>query len=169
MDTVIRVTIVCVFVWAAFRVLGKREMTQMSPLELVLLLMIPQLFSRALTRQDYSLTNAIIGASTLLSLVLFSSMLGYRYPWIQRVIQSRPTVLVRNGEFIRQALDQERIAPDDIFSSMRKVGLTRLDQVDWAILESDGRIAIVPRRDDRAELAAVWSGPLPRDDRLTER
>ena len=75
METVLRVAFVYILVWACFRVLGKRELTQMSPFELVLLLFIPQLFSRALTRQDYSLTNGIIGFCTLL--VLLSLSLGF--------------------------------------------------------------------------------------------
>jgi uncharacterized membrane protein YcaP (DUF421 family) len=62
-------------------------------------------------------------------------------------VEARPTVLVCRGGLIGDHLDRERIAPEDIFSSMHKVGLERLDQVEWAILEGDGKIALIPRPD----------------------
>lgn len=152
METVIRVTIAYIIVWAAFRVLGKRELTRTSPLELVMLLFIPQLFSRALTRQDYSLTNAVIGVTTLLSLVFLSSSLTYRFAPIARVMISRPTVLVEHGRFIDEALDHERLSANNIFDAMHKVGLYRLDEVLWAVLQSDGKIAVIPGPDARPAL-----------------
>ena len=144
METVARVAFVYALVWACFRMLGKRELTQMSPFELVTLLLVPQLFSRALTRQDYSMTNAVIAATTLFSLVFLTSVLSYRFRRVARIVQARPTVLVERSTLLEKNLDRERIAPEDIFSAMHKVGLERLEQVEWAILESDGRIALVP-------------------------
>ena len=113
MQTVIRVIVMYFMVWGAFRILGKRELSRMSPLELVLF--IPQLFSRALTRQDYSFTNAMIGATTLLSLVFLSSALSYRFRRVAYVLVPKPTVLVEHGHFVTQALNEERISPSDAF------------------------------------------------------
>ena len=151
METVIRVVFVYALVWACFRVLGKRELTQMSPFELVTILIIPQFFSRALTRQDYSMTNAVIAATTLFTLVFLTSALSYRVRNFGRIVQARPTVLVQRCAFIEEHLNRERIAPEDIYSAMHKVGLERLDQVEWAILESDGRISLVPARTPSAQ------------------
>jgi uncharacterized membrane protein YcaP (DUF421 family) len=58
-------------------------------------------------------------------------------------MEANPTVLVRQGELLPTNLGRERIAPDDIFSAMHKAGIERIDQVAWAILESDGKIAII--------------------------
>jgi uncharacterized membrane protein YcaP (DUF421 family) len=147
METVPRVVLVYALVWACFRILGKRELTQMSPIELVTLLLIPQLFSRALTRQDYSMTNAVIGATTLVTLVFLTSAASYRFRRVSRVMQAEPTVLVYRGALMEQHLNRERIAPEDIVSAMHKVGLERLGQVEWAILEGDGKIAFIPTSD----------------------
>ena len=144
METVLRVAFVYVFVWACFRVLGKRELSKVSPFEFVTLLLFPQLFSRALTRQDYSMTNAVIGATTLVTLVFVTSLAIYRSRRMSRILQARPTVLVHHGALVDDHLDTERISPDDIYSAMRKAGFERLEQIDWAILEADGRISIVP-------------------------
>jgi uncharacterized membrane protein YcaP (DUF421 family) len=144
METVIRVAIVYVFVWACFRLVGKRELTQLSPFELVTLLFIPQIFSRAITRQDYSMTNAVIGASTLFLLLFLTSVARYRSTRVASIVQGTPTVLIHRGAVVQQHLDRERIALDDILTTMRKAGMQRLEQVEWAILESDGKISIVP-------------------------
>src|SRR6476469_123545 len=109
MQMVFSVVFVYVFVWACFRILGKRELTQMSPFELVTLLFIPQLFSRALTRQDYSMTNAVIAASTLFLLVFLTSAASYRSSRFARVLQAKPTILVRRGQLLDDQLDRERI------------------------------------------------------------
>lgn len=146
METVIRAVFAYTLVWACFRVLGKRELTRMSPFELVTIIMIPQLFSRALTRQDYSMTNAVIGSTTLFVLVFFTSALSYRVKRFGRIVEARPTVLVQRSAFIEEHLNRERIAPEDIFAAMHAAGLERLEQVEWAILESDGRISLIPSR-----------------------
>jgi uncharacterized membrane protein YcaP (DUF421 family) len=142
-ETVVRVVFVYVFVWACFRTLGKRELSQMAPFELVMLLLIPQFFSRALTRQDYSMTNSVVAATTLFSIVFLTSMASFRFTGFRRFMESKPTVLVSHGEILPPSLRRERIAPDELFSAMHKAGIEKIEDVAWAILESDGKIAII--------------------------
>ena len=158
METVIRVVFVYIFVWACFRVLGKRELSQMAPFELVMLLFVPQFFSRALTRQDYSMTNAVAASTTLFSLVMLTSILSFRFGAFRRFMEARPTVLVKHGEILPKSLDHERIAPDEIFSAMHKAGIERLEQVQWAILEGDGKIAIIRSDGGQVQRAGVEGG-----------
>jgi uncharacterized membrane protein YcaP (DUF421 family) len=108
-----------------------------------MLLLIPQFFSRALTRQDYSMTNAVVAATTLFSIVLLTSTASFRFTGFRHFMESKPTVLVSHGELLPSSLRRERIAPEEIFSAMHKSGIETIDQVAWAILESDGRIAII--------------------------
>ena len=144
METVFRVVFVYLFVWACLRVLGKPALSEMSPFEFVTIMMFPQMFSRALTRQDYSLTNGVIGASTLFVLVFATVVLSYRSRRVARVFEARPTVLVQDGALVAAHLDQEHNMPEEIFSVMHRAGLERLAQVKWAILEADGKISLVP-------------------------
>lgn len=143
METVLRVGFVFVFIWICFRILGKRELSQMAPFELVMLLLIPQFFSRALTRQDYSMTNAVLAATTLFSLVFLTSIATFRFGWFRRFMESEPTILVRRGEFLPSSLGRERIAADEIFSAMHRAGVEQIGDVAWAILEANGKIAII--------------------------
>lgn len=144
MESVLHVAAIYLFVLVGLRLLGKREFGQLSPIELVTLLMIPEIVSQALTREDNSLTSAAIGVATLLVLVFVTSLLMHRFRKVEFAIAGRPTVLVRSGELIDSALNEMRVTPDEVFSEMHKAGLQRLDQVEWAILEADGSIALVP-------------------------
>lgn len=152
MDTVFRVAAIYLFVFAALRVMGKREFGQLSPLELVTLLMIPEIVSQALTGDDYSVTNAAIGVATLLVLVFATSMLMHRFKKAEHIITGEPSVLVRHGKMLEGAMNAARVSADEVFEEMHQAGLLTLDQVDWAILEPGGRIAIVPVRKAGGEI-----------------
>jgi uncharacterized membrane protein YcaP (DUF421 family) len=145
METVVRVILVYVLVIVGLRLVGKREFGQLSPAELVTLLIIPEIVAPALVRDDPSLTNALIGTTTLLSLVFLVSLLMHHIHPLERVVSSSPTLLVRDGQFLIENMNKERISPDEIYSELRKAGLHRLDQVRWVVLEPDGRLAVIPQ------------------------
>ncbi|KYG03016.1 hypothetical protein BE18_10865, partial [Sorangium cellulosum] len=145
METVARVAFVYVFLAVAFRVLGKRELSSLSPFELVTLMLIPEIVSQALVREA-SLANALAGVSTLLVLVFLTSILTHLSPRASKVIDGTPTVLVANGRILEEACNRQRIQPEEIVSEMHKSGLAHLSQVRWAILEADGDLTIIPEQ-----------------------
>lgn len=144
METVLRVAILYLFIMVGLRLLGKREFGELAPFDLVVLLLIPEIASQALLREDFSMTNALIALSTLLVLVFLTSMLSYRSRTAGRLIGGVPSVLVRHGYLVTENLDRERVRPDEVLEAMHTVGLSRMDEVQWAILETDGRISIIP-------------------------
>lgn len=151
METVLRIGFVYLFLLCVLRVLGKREFGQLSPVELVMLLLIPELVSQAIVREDFSMTNAVIAVTTLATLVFVVSALTYRFPRIGDLVHGRPGLLVDGGEFQTATMDRERVPAEEIVAQMRKAGLTRLEEVKWAVLETDGRISIIGRRPDRPQ------------------
>jgi uncharacterized membrane protein YcaP (DUF421 family) len=145
MDTVVRVAILYVFIMVGLRILGKRELSQLSPFDLVVLLLIPDLSSQGALREDYSLTNSFIALTTLLSLVFLTSMLSYRSKRIERVVESGPVVLAHEGRLIPYNMDRERVTPGEVMDAVHEAGLETLADVKWAILAADGKITVVPR------------------------
>jgi len=141
--TAVHVLTVFVVLMVAFRVLGKRELGRLSPFELVTLMLIPEVLSYRL--QGESLLDGLVGLSTLLLLVVASSALAHRFRTFERAVEAEPTILVAHGRIIEKALNVERILPDELLSEMRKQGLGRLDDVEWAVLESSGNITFIPR------------------------
>ena len=148
MATVLRVIFLYLFLLVTMRIMGKREFNQFSSLELVTLLLIPELLSQALSYEDPSLTNGIIAVTTLLTLTFVTSLIMQRSKRAGKVIEGVPVVLVQRGKLVEDAMNKERVSSDEIFSQMHQSGLETLDQVRWAILETDGRIAIVPTEEN---------------------
>ncbi|MFN2431572.1 MAG: DUF421 domain-containing protein [Gemmatimonadota bacterium] len=144
METVLRVAFVYVLLVVALRILGKREFAQLSPFELVTLLIIPEIVSQSLLREDHSLTNAVVGVSTLLSLVFATSLVSYLSKPVEKVLAGEPAVLVRHGFLVPRSMAVERVPPQEILSEMHKVGLETLAELKWGILETDGTITFVP-------------------------
>lgn len=144
METVIRVLVVYLFLMVALRLMGKREFGELAPFDFVVLLLIPEIFSQGLLREDFSLTNAVIAVSTLLTLVFMTSLLNFRFRAVGEAIAGVPAVLVRHGNLVPANLEKERVAPGEVLDAMHAAGLHRMDEVRWAILETDGRITVIP-------------------------
>ncbi len=150
METVIRVAIIYFFVMIGLRILGKREFGQMSPLELVTLLLIPELVTQSLNREDFSITNGLVGVTTLFILSFLTSLTTHRSKRVEVLVGGEPAVLVAHGQYQSDVMNRERVSPDEIFNEMHNAGLEKLEQVRWAVLESDGQIAIVPEEQPSA-------------------
>lgn len=144
METVIRITVIYFVILVGLRLLGKRELSQLTPQELVTLMLIPEIVSQSMVGEDFSVTNGVVGLTTILSLVFLTSLLKQKSRRMEQLIEGKPSLLVERGKFIDDTLNSERISPDEVFGEMHKSGLERLDQVKWAILETDGKISIVP-------------------------
>lgn len=143
MEIVVRIAVVYVFLTLAFRASGKRELSQLSPFELVMLLIIAEIVSPALTAGDESLTGALFGVATLLALALANSLLSYLSKPYRAFTEAEPSLLVRNGRFIESSLHKDRIRPDEVHSEMHKAGIEKLSQVKWGFLEPDGKMAFI--------------------------
>ena len=141
---VLRIAFVYLALMAMFRVTGKRELSELSPFELVTLLMIPEILSPAVNRDDTSVAGAMVGVTTLIILVFATSLVTFRSKRAERVIEGEPTVLVRYGRFDADAMARERVTPAEVFAELHKCGLAELGDVRWAVLEADGKITVVP-------------------------
>jgi uncharacterized membrane protein YcaP (DUF421 family) len=144
MEMVIRVGIIYLVILAGLRLLGKREFGELSPLELVSLMLIPEIVSESLGHEDPSLTNGLIGIATLFLLVFLTSLVMYRFKRAEEMIEGMPAVLVQHGAYVEAAMHREHVTANEIATEMRKAGLERLDQIRWAVLETDGKISIIP-------------------------
>ena len=143
METVIRVILIYLVILFGLRILGKREFGQLSPLELISLLLVPELVGQSVLKDDFSLTNSLVALTSLFSLVFITSLARYLSKNVEKVISGEPTILVSHVAFIENNLHKERVDAAEIFSEMHKSGLHQLEQVKWAILESDGKISII--------------------------
>ncbi|HZS59247.1 MAG TPA: YetF domain-containing protein [Gemmatimonadaceae bacterium] len=138
-----RTALTYVVLLAGLRVLGKRDLSQLTPFEAILLFLIPQLFRNYLVGQDDSLLTALVAATTLLALVYVTSALAFSSPRLKGLVASDPSVLVRDGLLVEREMQRERIGPEDIDAALRQHGVEHLSQVKLAMLEADGSISII--------------------------
>ncbi len=146
MEIVIRIAIIYLLLLVVLRLMGKREFSEMSPMEFVTLMLIPEIVAQALIDEDYSLTGGVVGICTLLSLVFAGSAISYRFKKAEKTIEGISTLLVENGRFIQENADRERISIDELFSELHKQGYTSLQEMRWVIIEPDGKLAFIPRQ-----------------------
>lgn len=148
MDIVVRAAVMFVFLFLLLRLMGKRELGQMTPFELVVIIVMGDLIQQAVTQADTSLTGAILAVSTFAFLAVLLSWVSYRFPATQRLLDGEPRLIVRDGQVIGSALVRDRMTEDEIRSEMRLAGIARLEMVACAILEPNGKISFI-RRDDQ--------------------
>lgn len=151
MEIVVRATIVFLLLLLLLRLLGKRELGQMTPFDIVTLIVLGDLVQQAVTHNDTSLTGAVLAAGTFALLAFLLGWIGFHFRPARRWFEGEPRVLIRDGTVLERNLVRDRIAISDIESEMRLAGIARIDQVAWAILEPSGRISFIehegnPRR-----------------------
>jgi uncharacterized membrane protein YcaP (DUF421 family) len=151
MDIVLRATVIFLALYVLMRLLGKRELGQMTPFELIVLVVIGDLIQQGVTQNDFSLTGAIIAISTIAFWALVMSWLSYLWPWAERLLEGEPRVIIRDGELLEANLRRNRLTRSEIESEMRLAGIARMEDVAWGILEARGKISFIQRADDGGE------------------
>lgn len=145
MDSVLKAAVVFFVLWAIIRVSGRRTLGEMTAFDFVLFLIIGGSTQRAITGEDYSLTNALILVATFVVLDIGLSILDLKSPFMRRVLNATPTILVDNGYLLVNRMRRARVTQENILEAARRLhGLERMDQIKFAILEASGDISIVP-------------------------
>jgi uncharacterized membrane protein YcaP (DUF421 family) len=145
MDIVLRAIALYVFVVFIMRVIGRRELSSMTPFDLVLLIILGDAIQQGLTQDDYSVTGAVLAIATIASLQVFTSYLSYKSRSARRVFEGEPVVLVERGELVEHNLKRERMTPDEVAEEMRQQQIGSLDEVEWGILEANGSISFIKK------------------------
>jgi uncharacterized membrane protein YcaP (DUF421 family) len=146
MDIVLRATVAFLFVLFLTRVIGRRELSQLEPFDLILLVVIGDLIQQGVTQNDFSVTGLVLAGGTIAVLSMFTSYVGFRFRWIRPVLDGEPRILVQDGNLIEHNLRRERITREEIAEAARlQAQIESLDDVKWAVLETNGQISFVKK------------------------
>ena len=152
-EKILRPMVVYFFLLIAFRIAGKRELGQMTPFDLIVLLTISNVLQNAMIGSDNSLGGGIIGALTLFVTNAIVTRLAFAFPFFDRLVEPKPTVLVENGRILARNLQREVMTRDELKRAIRKHDLdpeADLGLIKRALLEADGSVTI-ERVEERAE------------------
>lgn len=145
MTSVLNTIAVYIALLIVFRIAGRRSLGNITNFDMVVLLIVSESVQQALIGNDYSLTNAILVFVTLIVVDVGLSLLRLRFPRLDAYVQGVPTILIEDGKCQLDAMRKARVDLSDIMEAARlKHGLERLEQIRYAILETNGEISIIP-------------------------
>jgi uncharacterized membrane protein YcaP (DUF421 family) len=142
-EIVIRSVVIFFFVLLLTRALGRKELSELTAFELILLVTIGDLVQQGVTQEDQSLTGAMLAVSTIGLLIVLLSYVEYRWRPARRFIRGIAVVIVREGRTVDEALKLERLSVDDVIEGARLQGIDDLGKVKLGVLEPDGRFSFI--------------------------
>lgn len=144
LEIVLRTFIVYLVVVIGLRIFGKRELGQMTPFDLVLILTLSNAVQNAMTGPDTSLTGGIASALTLLTANWLFSRLRERVPWFSSWFVGGPILVMDKGMVLSDRLRRSGYTLDDLDEAAREHGVDSIKDVETAVVEVDGTISIIP-------------------------
>ena len=143
-EIVLRTVAVYGVILVGLRLMGKREIGQMAPFDLVVLLLIANAVQNAMVGPDTSLVGGVLAAVVLLALDRLITTLTGNSPRLRRLVEGSPTLLVLHGKTLPDNMRREGVEAPELMTALREHGVATLAEVDMAVLEIDGTISVVP-------------------------
>lgn len=145
LGVVARVLVVYAGLFVLLRLAGKKELGQLAPMDFLTILLLSETVSPALTAGDDSLPVAGAAAATLLGITLLLDESARRWPALGRLVEGRPSVLIRDGELDREVQKRQRLTDADVECALRREGVEAVSQVKRAVVEVTGKISVIRR------------------------
>ena len=157
MEIVIRAAVLFVFLWVVTRAVGRATLGELSTFELLMYVTMGDLVQQGVTQQDYSVTGAGLAIGTFALLTTALSFTQWRYPGTRPAISGRPILILRDGRPLEDEMRAQRLALADLLASAREQGIRTTSEIEYAVLETDGRISFFTR--DAADSGAPDKPP----------
>lgn len=143
MELVIRATLVYWFLWLVVRGTGKRSLAELTPLDLLLLVVIGDLSQQGVTQEDMSVLGALVTVSVFVVWTLLADSLGRRSKRAKVIIAGEPVIVVRDGVPLTDRLARERVTLEDLAEAARLNGIGDLAEIEFGVLETDGKFSFI--------------------------
>jgi uncharacterized membrane protein YcaP (DUF421 family) len=143
MEILIRATVIFWFLWLVVRGTGKRSLSELTPLDLILVVVIGDVVQQGVTQEDMSLTGAMLAASVFVAWTIAANAVTRRYPRSAPLLTGAPVIILTDGNPLRDRLARERLTIDDLKEAARIQGIGNLADIDFAVLEADGEISFI--------------------------
>ncbi|HKV06229.1 MAG TPA: YetF domain-containing protein [Candidatus Acidoferrales bacterium] len=144
-EKILRSLIVYFFLLIMFRLLGKREVAQMTVFDLIVILILSNVLQNAMIGPDNSVTGGLIGASAILAINWLLGRAAFSSKWFERVIEGVPMLLVHGGHLVEPNLRRAGISREELLSNLRSQGVFELGEVRAAVLEPSGKLSVLKR------------------------
>jgi uncharacterized membrane protein YcaP (DUF421 family) len=142
-ELVIRATVIYWFLWLVVRGTGKRSLSELTPLDLLITIVLGDFVQQGVTEEDMSMTGAIIVVSTFVAWMLVGDALSRRSHRVERALEGEAVIVLRDGTPDIDRLRIERLTIEDLLGAAREAGFGDLADVRFAVLEHDGRFSFI--------------------------
>jgi uncharacterized membrane protein YcaP (DUF421 family) len=144
-ELILRGAVVYLFLIVLLRLTGKRQVGQLAPFDLVLLLVLSNAVQNAMNGGDNSLLGGLISATVLVALNWLVSLATYKSKRLEKLIEGRPEVLIHNGKLFTDVMKRQMLTHHELDAALRAAGCVCVEEVHCAILENNGCISVTPR------------------------
>ena len=148
LDITFRSAVVYVFMIVAFRLFGKRELSQLSIADLALVVLISNSVQNAMVGENTSLIGGLTAGTVLFALNMLVGYLMFRFKNIRSLVQSEPVTLIYDGKILDKNLKDILLTTDELNSAIREHGVENISEVKLAIMEVDGNISVISGEDN---------------------
>jgi len=138
--------VIYLFIIIAFRVLGKKELSQLSVVDLVFILLISNAVQNAMVGSNTTLAGGLVAAASLFIANFLFKQLMYRFPRLDNLVEGEATMLIYDGKLIEKNTKKARITYQEIMEILREHGVSSIEEVDLAVLEVDGNISVLSEK-----------------------
>jgi len=143
-ELIVRSIVVYVFLIFILRISGKRQIGQLAPFDLVLLLILSNAVQNSMSGGDNSLIGGLIIAATLVLINYLVGFATYKSKKIETLIEGRPQILIHHGALYKDMMEKSQITQQELDSALRLAGCSSIKEVQLAILETGGAISVIP-------------------------
>ncbi len=145
-NILVRTTIIYLFLISTMRLMGKRQLGELEVSELVSTLLLSNIASLPITDPEIPLIYAIIPIVAITTFEIILSVVLIKLPKIKHLISPNPSVLINKGRINKKEMENSRISIDELFSELRQQGISDLDDVEYAILEENGKLTVIRKK-----------------------
>ena len=147
MQIIVRALVLFFFVWFVTRAMGRKELSELSSFELILLIAVGDLIQQGVTGDDRSVVGAMLAVTTFALLTVALSYLQFKLKRLRPRLEGTPVLVVVRGEPQMQTIEVERLTLEDVKDAARQQGIADLAQIRLGVLEADGKFSFL-REDD---------------------
>ncbi len=159
--TLIRAIILYFIVILALRLMGKRQIGELQPEELVITILISECAAAPIQDLDRPIINGIIAIFTLVILEVLVSFLALKLPRFRRFTDGVPTIVIQNGMLNQTAMKHLRLTVEDLLGNLRQKGYFKLEDISYCIVETDGNLSVLPTPKAATATAEMVGKPEP--------
>ncbi|MDO9154004.1 MAG: DUF421 domain-containing protein [Paludibacter sp.] len=142
---IISTLVIYIFIVIAIRLFGKKELAQLSVVDMVFILLISNVVQNAMVGPDATLLGGLVAATTLFVANYIFKYLQYRFPKFGKIVEGDAILLIYEGKVIEPHLKKARITTDELMEAIREHGVATVEEINLAVMEVDGNISVLSK------------------------